>query len=578
MADSTTNLDLISSSQASKEVTANALFDASSPSALYGRRSSTTTALTWGYYGGRLLIAGVPTAVANGTVVLTASNTNYVVANRATGAVSVSTATTNWNDTPNYMRLYQIVAGASTVTSYVDHRAFLVNDLAFALGVNTGNAMRVDQAPQTWTRLATTALGNTSVNGVLTNGGNNVTAFTGTANVTYHVRASGNGILVHSATMNILQGAANITTANGDTFDVEMITGNTCYIKNYVRTTGGGVALGIDAGDALQADQAPQSWARLATTALGNTSVNGSLTNTGNNITTFTGVANVTYHVRATGNGVIVHNASVTNVLQGAANITTAAGDTFDVEMVTANTCNIKNYVFNNLSAPLSMVSLLPTVASAATPDIFGAAGATINYTGNTTATGIVTCAAAQVGSVKRLIVANGASFNASANMTVDSATSGSFLMAAGAEVEVLALSATTFRVTTIDSSGTFTPTLTLGGGSTGITYSSRAGRFTKKGNVVNFNIEIVLTSKGTSTGNAFVANLPFQGAAGYYSPCTINADVLAATVTSPPAALVVPATSTISVINFNGGSYGYLTDAHLGNSSAMRFSGCYSV
>lgn len=121
MADSTTNLDTISSSQASKEVTANALFDAASPSMIYGRRASTTSGLTWGYYGGRCDISGTPTSVANGTVALTGSNTNYVVANKATGAVSVSTATTNWDDTA-YWRLYLIVAGASSVTSYEDHR------------------------------------------------------------------------------------------------------------------------------------------------------------------------------------------------------------------------------------------------------------------------------------------------------------------------------------------------------------------------------------------------------------------------------------------------------------------------
>ena len=236
MADSTTNLDLISSSQASKEITANALFDAESPAALYGRRASTTANLTFGYYGGRLLIAGIPTAVVNGTVALTANATNYVVAARATGNVTASTANTNWNDTPNYMRLYAIVAGAASVTSYIDHRAFLVNDLTFSLGVDTGNALRVDQPSQSWARLATTALGNTSVNGVLTNTGNNITTFTGTANVTYHVQATGNGVIVHNASVtNVLQGAANITTAAGDTFDVEMLTTNTCYIKNYVR-------------------------------------------------------------------------------------------------------------------------------------------------------------------------------------------------------------------------------------------------------------------------------------------------------------------------------------------------------
>ena len=128
MSDSTSQLDTISSSQAQKEVTANALFDAMSPAAIFGRRASTTSALTWGYYGGRLSIAGVPTSIANGTVALTGSTTNYVVASKATGAVSVSTATTNWNNTAEYIRLYQIVTGASSVTSYTDHRALVSAD------------------------------------------------------------------------------------------------------------------------------------------------------------------------------------------------------------------------------------------------------------------------------------------------------------------------------------------------------------------------------------------------------------------------------------------------------------------
>lgn len=129
MAGSTSNLDLISSSQASKEVTANALFDASSPATLYGRRASTTSALTWGFYGGMIDIAGAITAIANGTVALTASITNYIVASRATGAVSASTTTTNWNNSTGYIRLYSIVAGASSVTSYTDFRTTLHTQL-----------------------------------------------------------------------------------------------------------------------------------------------------------------------------------------------------------------------------------------------------------------------------------------------------------------------------------------------------------------------------------------------------------------------------------------------------------------
>lgn len=87
MASSTSNLDLLVQSQASKEITANALFDAASPATLFGRRQSTTSGLTWGYYGGVLPVAGTPTVIANGTLSLVASRTQQIEA----GFVSTTT-------------------------------------------------------------------------------------------------------------------------------------------------------------------------------------------------------------------------------------------------------------------------------------------------------------------------------------------------------------------------------------------------------------------------------------------------------------------------------------------------------
>ena len=56
-----------------------------------------------------------------------------------------------------------------------------------------------------------------------------------------------------------------------------------------------------------------------------------------------------------------------------------------------------------------------------------------------------------------------------------------------------------------------FTPVVTFGGGSTGVTYSTQAGRYTRIGNMVMFNIAIVLTSKGTDTGVFSITGLPFS-------------------------------------------------------------------
>jgi len=60
---------------------------------------------------------------------------------------------------------------------------------------------------------------------------------------------------------------------------------------------------------------------------------------------------------------------------------------------------------------------------------------------------------------------------------------------------------------------GTFTPTLSFGGASTGITYDYKEGAYTRIGNICHVAILINLSSKGTSTGAAKIEGLPFPGA-----------------------------------------------------------------
>jgi hypothetical protein len=154
MSDSTSVLAtlLLTSNQAAKEAAANNLFNSASPAMLYAINPATTTGLTFGYIGGRL----DGTAVSNGTVTLTDATTNYVVANRTTGAVSVSTATTNWNNQTDYARLYKVVTASGAISSYEDHRTTLnpapagsparelqvaCSDITTALTTGTGKAV-----------------------------------------------------------------------------------------------------------------------------------------------------------------------------------------------------------------------------------------------------------------------------------------------------------------------------------------------------------------------------------------------------------------------------------------------------
>ena len=120
MADSTTNLDLISSGQSAKEVTANELFDAGSPAATLGRRASTTAGLTWGYYGGVVrLDGGSLHQVANGTKTLTDDATNYLELDTTDGSVDLNTTSFTAGKVP----LYEIIVASGAVTSYEDMRA-----------------------------------------------------------------------------------------------------------------------------------------------------------------------------------------------------------------------------------------------------------------------------------------------------------------------------------------------------------------------------------------------------------------------------------------------------------------------
>src|SRR6266403_119652 len=120
MADLPTSiLDQISSAQSQKEVTANAAADAESQGSFGGRRASTTSGLTWGYYGGPYRDgSNVTQRLANGTIAMSASVVNYVEFNKTKGLVTTNAS----GYTSGRMPLYRVTAGAATITSWLDDR------------------------------------------------------------------------------------------------------------------------------------------------------------------------------------------------------------------------------------------------------------------------------------------------------------------------------------------------------------------------------------------------------------------------------------------------------------------------
>lgn len=105
---------------ASPEVQENENWESADFAAVYSVRQSTTNGgTTWGYRGGRW--GGF--SISASTLTLTNGATNYLVVARATGVISTSTTSANWDNVLSYARVYKIVMAGGVVTSVEDHRA-----------------------------------------------------------------------------------------------------------------------------------------------------------------------------------------------------------------------------------------------------------------------------------------------------------------------------------------------------------------------------------------------------------------------------------------------------------------------
>jgi len=121
-----------------------------------------------------------------------------------------------------------------------------------------------------------------------------------------------------------------------------------------------------------------------------------------------------------------------------------------------------------------------------------------------------------------------------------------------------------------------WTPTMTFGNGSTGITYATQDGVFLRTGNLVTCNYRIVLSSKGSSTGVARIAGLPFTSSTnqGNNSSFFVSWQTMAASFVVC-AGLVGTSSNTFTLrgataatANFGGA---FLNDTHFNNTSEVN-------
>jgi len=122
MSGTTPLIDQIDFASSQKEVIVNRVNNAQAPAATFGIK--TLVGLTLVMYGGPFDNAGTPTIVANQTLVLTPSNTQYVKRNAA-GVVSVGTSAPSGWPGPlagGDVALYTIVTTGTLVTSVTEWR------------------------------------------------------------------------------------------------------------------------------------------------------------------------------------------------------------------------------------------------------------------------------------------------------------------------------------------------------------------------------------------------------------------------------------------------------------------------
>lgn len=98
---------------------------------------------------------------------------------------------------------------------------------------------------------------------------------------------------------------------------------------------------------------------------------------------------------------------------------------------------------------------------------------------------------------------------------------------------------------------GTFTPTLTFGGASTGMTFAQQVGRWVRRGGVVTWWTFLQLTAKGSATGDAVVTLTGLPNSLANY-PAQASVDLMAA-LTGHVSGMQIVSSNTVQVRMFNG-------------------------
>ena len=164
------------------------------------------------------------------------------------------------------------------------------------------------------------------------------------------------------------------------------------------------------------------------------------------------------------------------------------------------------------------------------------------------------------------------------------SATTGAAVGGATAGTGGIAFPATAVAVADVNTlddyeEGTWTPAITFGGGSTGITYADQSGSYTKIGNRVTINAYVTLSNKGSSTGQALLTGMPFATASGFPGHTAVSLRVEGITFADFPMAYTSSnSTSIILEECTNAGTRSLLDNTDFSNTSSLMVSCTYKT
>lgn len=178
----------------------------------------------------------------------------------------------------------------------------------------------------------------------------------------------------------------------------------------------------------------------------------------------------------------------------------------------------------------------------------------------------------------------SGLTFDGTTLTAVSNTLTAALFTLAGGQIAFPATQVPSANVNTLDDyeEGTWTPAVTFGGGSTGITYTTRGGWYVKIGKLVSFGGQFQLSSKGSSTGNAAITGLPFTSetdATNGFSAVSVARYIGFSAAVIGPTGYIDSASSAVSLATGTaaGVTSTILADTHFTNTSQFtNFSGMY--